>query len=367
MSWIIVVLGIYLLITLVFVFFTINNLGAKRPTDFSDFHYMTPWELKVPYEDIEFYTEDNHRLQGWLMVPQSSPLPAPDMTATVTAKSTSPDAIRKDEDGAETIAAAAEMAGAGETGSGSPAEHDPNSNFNPNSHPSSSQKEKAKVVVIFCGRFGRKQDYLGISSGLVRQGLHVFIFDYRGRKRLDKTRVSVGHFERLDSQAAVLQLKRVFHRHGVQFSLGLLGYSLGGHLALVCAEKNEEVRAVVSDCGFGSLLGTIAFRYRQLYYWPPHLALWLVRYGIRLWYGYRVAAIESYSAIRNIGKRAAFYWIHNQKDKSVPVSHARRMFHLAAGVKQLDIIDEGVHCSSYFHDREGYIQKVGNFFCHHLT
>ena len=296
-----ILIGIYAIYTVVIAVLTVKNLGAKRPADFSDRYYLSPWELQVSFENIEFITTDNIHLYGWLMIPKE-------------------------------------------------------------------KSKKKRIIIIFCGRFGRKQDYLGIASGLVRAGLYVFIFDYRGRQRKDKIRISVGHYERFDAQAAVDKIREICREKKWEGSIGFLGYSLGGYLAIALASQNKDVQAVVTDCAFMSLPETIRYRYSFLFYWPPQLPFRLANRGTQILYNYSLEQIENYSSLEKFNKKTALYFIHNKKDKSVPPVHSQRMFDLATCKnKQLELVEEGSHCSSYFYDRPTYIAKVSQFFSRHIV
>jgi alpha-beta hydrolase superfamily lysophospholipase len=111
--------------------------------------------------------------------------------------------------------------------------------------PSSQAK---RTVIALHGHRGAKHHCVGIAAALWRRGSNVLLFDHRGRGSSEGKSISLGHFENFDASAAIgYALSRA-----PDVPLGLIGYSMGGAVALISASKDERVGAVVADSPFAS-------------------------------------------------------------------------------------------------------------------
>ena len=84
-------------------------------------------------------------------------------------------------------------------------------------------------------------------------GYNVLMFDFRGHGRSEGQHVSMGYYERQDLLGAVDYLQR----WGID-RVGVMGFSMGGAVAMATAPHSEAIRAVVSDGGFACLSDAIA-------------------------------------------------------------------------------------------------------------
>lgn len=226
------------------------------------------------------------------------------------------------------------------------------------------RKNSRRLVLLLCGRDGRKHRLIGISGGLWRAGFSVFLFDYRGRGESERSRVSVGHYEGRDARAALRKARHLARQvapKGAPLSIGLLGYSMGGSLALQLAAEKQDLQAVAADCPFSSLPAIIKERQRRNHFYPYWIALWLTTLIIRWRFGYSIDHIDALSAVGKIAPRPLML-IHAMKDQAVSAAHSRRLYEAAAEPRYL-LLEEGAgHCGSYFRDRQRYIDTMVDFF-----
>ena len=101
-----------------------------------------------------------------------------------------------------------------------------------------------RTVIFLHGFSGSMDPDLQYVPVFHEHGFNVFMFDFRahGRSRGDQT--SLGAIEVKDVIAAL-----DFVRASGSWSVGLLGFSMGGRAALLTAAKYKEFAAVVSDGG----------------------------------------------------------------------------------------------------------------------
>lgn len=214
-------------------------------------------------------------------------------------------------------------------------------------------------VVIVHGFGAHRADpatgQLALARDLWGAGFGVLLFDLRGCGRSDGRMGSVGFFERNDLLGALDYLNRVA---GPGLTVGVIGFSLGGVVALTaCASGNEGVAAVVADSAFSSLRavmrrGGLA---RLLAVFHPGM-----RFVARHVYGVDVDSIDARAAMR-LG-RVPVLIVHGDADLLVPVAHAR----VIAGARSAGAIEPWVlagagHAQAYRTARAEYVARVAAF------
>lgn len=217
-----------------------------------------------------------------------------------------------------------------------------------------------RTVVAMTGRHGRKDDLIGIGTGLWKRGINVLVFDYRGRGESEDSTQSIGYFEAADAEAALdYAMQRVVDREGT-CRPALLGYSMGAVLSLQLGALRPEVETVVADCPFASLGELVRDKLSQRFLPARHL-MPAIDYLNRAIYGYSLAAVSPLQWIGRISPRPILL-IHAEKDRIIPVEDSLRLFEAAGEPKELWIEPDVDHCGAYFKDREAYIKRVADYF-----
>lgn len=216
--------------------------------------------------------------------------------------------------------------------------------------------ESDQVVIGLAGHRRAKHELLGIGSGLWRAGKNVLLFDFRGCGESDWAPQSVGHKELLDARAAVDFAAR--KQPGAR--IGLVGYSMGGAVALLVAAPDPTVRAVVADSAYDSLRGVVAHAYARRGV-PGRPLLALADRINRRAYGYSFTDLRPVDAIPLLAPRPVLL-IHGATDNVTPVSHARALYAAAGEPKELWIAEGAPHCGAYFQDRAYYVNRVAALF-----
>lgn len=213
------------------------------------------------------------------------------------------------------------------------------------------------AVVVSGGNRGWAGDVLGIATALQRTGLHVVVHGWRGTPGCDPAPHTLGVHERRDLEAVLDVTESRLGR----LPVGLLGYSLGGAVAIAVAGSDPRVRALCTDCAFDDprrVLGQGVSRTLRI---PGPVLTAPVGAALALRAGARLSDFRPLESISRIPPRPLLI-IHGGADGSVPPDHARRL-HDAAGPGAELWIQPGVgHCGGYDADREEYVRRVGDFF-----
>ena len=220
--------------------------------------------------------------------------------------------------------------------------------------------ESDRVVIGLTGHRRAKHDLLGIGSALWRAGNNVLLFDFRGCGESDPAPLSVGYNELPDARAAV----RYACERVPRVRIGLIGYSMGGVVAILTAVEEPAVRAVVGDSPYASLGEVVAHAYRRRRL-PPRPLLDLADLVNQRRYGYPFAALRPVDVVGRIAPRPLLL-IHGADDALTPVEHAHRLYAAAGEPKELWIVEGARHCGGYFVDRPAYVACVAGFFERYL-
>lgn len=224
------------------------------------------------------------------------------------------------------------------------------------------ESREAPVVVALHGYRGNRAELLGIGSSLWRRGYGVLLLDFRGRGSSQPQRISMGAWEVNDLSAALAWIGETCPRAPI----GVIGYSMGGAVALMEGGRHPAVKAIVADCAYASQAGVLSYGIQRLIrlrgdFILPAAALFHRGYG-RPGFG-RVAPIAHSTEWR--GK--ALFFIGGAKDELVSPDDTRRLFEAAPEPKLLWMVRDAPHCGAYFRDRERYCRLVGQFFDRCLT
>lgn len=187
---------------------------------------------------------------------------------------------------------------------------------------------------------------------------NTLLFDYRGHGSSDGDFTSLVYFERGDLLAALDFLRA----RGIA-RVGLLGFSMGGAIALATAPLSPMVVGVISDCAFAEVRRIVehAARARGV---PAALAPW-VGWLTELCASVRLRAnLFSADPIRWVGRIAPrpVLIVHAGKDASVPVGEAQRLFRAAREPKELWIVPDALHRKIEEIAPDEYRRRVLEFF-----
>lgn len=189
-------------------------------------------------------------------------------------------------------------------------------------------------------------------------GYNVLLFDYRGHGMSDGSFTSLVYYERRDLLAALEFLES----RGIE-QVGLIGFSMGGAIALATAPLSPLVVGVISDCAFAELSQIIANAAAHRGAPRPLAAIigWLVEFlaGLRL--HANLFAADPIHWVSRISPHPVLI-MHGAADQSVPVSEARRLFRAAHEPKDLWIVPHADHRKIEDVAPEEYRQRVIAFF-----
>jgi fermentation-respiration switch protein FrsA (DUF1100 family) len=225
------------------------------------------------------------------------------------------------------------------------------------------QASPACGTVVFChGHAGSMDPDLQYAPWFHAAGFNVLMFDFRGHGRSEGQHVSMGYLERYDLLGALDFLSS----QGIR-RVGVLGFSLGGAVAISTAALSRNIAAVVSDGGFAELRRTLARGIRERYPLGP-VCDWLAWLIVRM-SGWRLGVnLTASDPIRWVGQVSPtpLLLIHGGQDPYVSVEDVQRLHARAGEPKELWIVPEAGHRQVDQVHPEGYRQRILDFFERYL-
>lgn len=222
--------------------------------------------------------------------------------------------------------------------------------------------EGATTTILVCpGYRSSKTDMLGISHFLWKAGHNVLAFEYYGHGMQVGTPVTLGYREMEDFMGAVdyAQVRAPGTR------LGVVAYSMGAAVAIMCSARTPEVEAIIADSPFATHTSVVDYNVRRALHMPSAPFAWLADYLLGWRAGYHFRQVEPLRDIAQIAPRPILL-IHGGKDTVVDPHDAPLLYAAAQEPKELWMVPSADHCGAYFADRPLYVSKVLTFFDEHL-
>ena len=220
------------------------------------------------------------------------------------------------------------------------------------------------TVILFHG-YGRDHHRAWrYATFLNRAGYGVLATDFRSSRETDRKPTTLGYYELEDARATLRWLEREPRSRGR--SIGLLGESLGGSVALALAALNPEVRAVVADCPFESgrrALEDSFERWAHVPRWPA--APIAAAMGGALT-GHDPRSLDALAAARRLRERPVFI-IACDRDDRLSAAQARDLWSAAGAKDPLWTLPDCGHNDAWKSHRSEYERRVLGFFDSHLA
>jgi uncharacterized protein len=216
---------------------------------------------------------------------------------------------------------------------------------------------QATTTMLVCpGYRSPKTDLLGISAHLWRAGHNVLVFEYYGHGTAIGAPVTLGYSEINDFFGAVAYAKE----RAPQTRLGVVAYSMGAAIAIMCSARNDDIEALVLDSPFATHWSAVDYNVRRTFHLPSTPFVWMADYLMWWRARYRFHQVEPLREIAKISPRPILL-IHGGKDSIVDPHDATLLYDAAGEPKELWFLPEADHIGAYFVDRVAYTNKVLDF------
>jgi len=218
-----------------------------------------------------------------------------------------------------------------------------------------------KVVVLIHGTAKNRQDsdvgFLEIAKGLIKAGFSVLTFDLRAHGESEGQRYTLGFHERRDVEGAISYLE---NRGIKQDKIGLMGFSLGGELAILASEDFPQIGAVISDSSFTNFSETLKDRLPKESKLPPFF-VYPVTLVAKILLGIDITQLNPEAAIAKMPNRR-FLIIHGEADDIFPKENALRLAKASKNpATEVWVVPGAKHTQAFNTEPGLYILKVTEF------
>ena len=206
---------------------------------------------------------------------------------------------------------------------------------------------------------------VGLAARLAELGYAVLLFDLRGHGSSGEGRVSGGYFERWDVLGAYDYL--VNERGHPAGEVGVLGFSMGAASAILAAELEPRIAAVVADSPYASaseLLAREAARATPLPGWLTPVFMPATELMADALYGIDIGALEPERAVAALGYPVLV--IHSDTDMRIPVGHGERVAAAAPPGTLFWRTTGAIHADSFRTFPERYVERVASYLAERL-
>lgn len=220
--------------------------------------------------------------------------------------------------------------------------------------------DKSKVAICFHGYTSEgMSDYIGLSDYYMKNGYGMLLPDARAHGKSEGIYIGFGCLDRYD---ALGWISWVIDQCGSQVQILLHGNSMGGSTVLMASSLEElpdQVKGIISDCGFTSPKEVFTHVLHSMYHLPAfpmiQISDWLNRKNA----GY---GLDQCNAAREVRRaKVPVLLIHGEADNFVPCDMCEKIYENCTAPKRKLTIPGAAHAESYYKDMEAYEKALDTF------
>ena len=225
--------------------------------------------------------------------------------------------------------------------------------------PAQDQQGRQKLVICFHGYTSQgMSDYIGLSDYYQKRGFAMLLPDARAHGASEGEYIGFGC---LDRQDALGWVRWAVEELGEETEILLHGTSMGAATLLMLSGLSlpEQVKGIVSDCGFTSPKEVFTHVLHSMYHLPAFPLIPGADLVNRKLAGY---GMDECNAKREVEKaEVPILFIHGGNDTFVPCSMCDEIYEHCGSKKRKLIIEGAAHAESYYKDMESYEEALTEF------
>lgn len=225
--------------------------------------------------------------------------------------------------------------------------------------PAPENQGKLRLVICFHGYTSQgMSDYIGLSDYYQKRGYAMLLPDARAHGESEGEYIGFGC---LDRQDALGWIRWALMELGEETEILLHGTSMGAATLLMLSglKLPEQVKGIVSDCGFTSPKEVFTHVLHTMYHLPAFPIIPGADLVNRKLAGY---GMDECNAKREVEKaEVPILFIHGGNDTFVPWQMCGEIYEHCASPKRKLIVEGAAHAESYYKDMEGYEKALTEF------
>jgi len=223
-------------------------------------------------------------------------------------------------------------------------------------------ENSVKTIIVCSGANGSLDADIHVAPWLQVAGFNVLLFDWRAHGQSEGNVVTLGFNERYDLIAAVQFAKS----KGAE-RVGVLGFSMGGTVAIATAAVYEDINAIAADSPFVTIVSAVAGGlierglHEGLSYGLARLLLMTACLRTQL----NLFEIDLARWIGRVAPRPLLL-MFGEQDVIVPKSEVDLIFARANEPQEIWRVPEAAHRALQVHQPEEYRRRILEHFSQHL-
>lgn len=222
-------------------------------------------------------------------------------------------------------------------------------------------EKPADKIVIGCHGYttSAMKSYSSHAQFFHEAGFDVLIVDARAHGQSGGKYVGFGVLDRYDLLQWIRYVKK---KLGEDKKILLHGTSMGAATVLMASgfdEVQNDVKGIIADCGFTSPYDIFAHVLKKDYHLPPFPIMNINDVMCRKTAGYSFREYSTLEAMKT--NKIPVLFIHGSNDKFVPPYMSKQNFEAAVCEKQILIVENAGHGSSYFENKPLYEETEKKF------
>ena len=217
---------------------------------------------------------------------------------------------------------------------------------------------QTKNTIIIChGVTENKMNSIKYARMFERLGFNMVVFDHRRHGDSGGKTTSYGHYEKLDLQAVVDEVRSII---GEDALLGIHGESMGAATMLLYAGTvHDNANFYISDCAFSDFRELLYRIVKNSISIDFRAAVHLTDLFMRIRDGYSFRSVTPTEAVQHIEKPVLF--IHSKPDDFIPYEMTETLYEAKPNAKMMKLFEKGDHAQSFNDSPYEYEQLVAQF------
>lgn len=212
-------------------------------------------------------------------------------------------------------------------------------------------------LLIYHGYFANRYQVLDVAQGLRQRGYEILLVELRGHGgRPGPCTLGIRETE---EAGTILQWASA-RNHTQPLPLGVIGFSMGAHVACQVARRYPEVRAVVADSIYSRFFPVLKRAIWRRYHLPAFPLAWVTWWSLQLALRRRLASLDP--AVLAAGLRQPLFAIQGGEDRRVVPMLGREFYQRWAGPKQRWFEPQVGHVGMFAQHPDTYCDRVAAFF-----
>lgn len=224
--------------------------------------------------------------------------------------------------------------------------------------------QNGMVIIAQHGYKADRAEMLEEAAMLHRHGYGVLISSIRAHDMSDGHLITFGKNEMKDMAAWHALLRS--RDDTKEATLGILGNSMGGSLAIQYAADQRDIKAIATNSAFSSLADTIETSLRYFTKLPPFPFAPLIQFWAEREGGFRTDEIDAKAWIGRLSPRPVLL-MQGGADIVISLSSGQRLYEAAGDPKELWVEPDVAHAKFDTAKPQEYERRVVGFFDKYLS